>query len=908
MRRVSHSLLRSTGTSCRRRTIQQSSLRWAQLSTDASSLTDVSSLQNRLEYSARRQPKKTRSSTTINEETRAWNVSTSSGRTFPHVEGQNTENLLDIETYPIGSLTPTLWSQGHELLAFWVKQRTADSVDFSFRLWDRLWQEQVHLETDCVQRSTGDSHPPSTWLTTPLNSEMLCTLVNNWRVWSWNQHPDLNKQNPQLTVKERYNAPYVQALVERCSSLLNEKVYYLILDGTRRSGNPAQVADLASDLLAASIHRWKTQMNPSCRPSTELYNSALLAWSRSNRNTAITMVEKLWAQMQEHNIAPDSRSYERIIGAHISSTTPSRSEKAEYWLRKMEQDHTVCISTRAYTSVIAAQDDCAKAEQLLEELLDLKAQSIDNPNSTQDSQFHPGDQDVPGAVNATLQCHIRAANVERAQDILYRMRDLGYIDVLSYRTVMLGWLKASQPVQCQAILQSALESYRDGLCGVCPSDELVALAVSAWAKSSHPKNVEQAMALLKSLTSSEWDHIDMQVTTSTMNALLEVLIRSKDYGDIQKAEELLRHIKGFSKKDASKAAMAPNESSYNLMIGGWARLGQPVKARAWLEEMYKDYQEGSIETMPGLKTFNTVLASYIRSRDRHAAENAWEFLKAIQKQCDEGRLPFELDVYSYTSVLSALSNAWDLKKYGETAQRAEDLLNEMNHRYGQGQASVRPNTISYNAVMNGWARAKNPEKAAAVLQKMYADVKKEGNINALPDDKTFNTLIKAFALSQDPGAPEKAEEILRHMVEQYELGASNVKPTVVTYTTVILCYGLAKHLKAPYRADELLQLIKGLHQRGELDDGPSRSTYQVVRKAWEFSTHAKKRERISELDREYVALFGQTNDSPRSGSGRPRKDYPNRNMKGKRDKRLQPDKLRDEQSHISRRKSSIKEE
>jgi pentatricopeptide repeat protein len=280
------------------------------------------------------------------------------------------------------------------------------------------------------------------------------------------------------------------------------------------------------------------------------------------------------------------------------------------------------------------------------------------------------------------------------------------------------------------------------------------------------------------------------------------------------------------------------------------------------------------------------LASYIRSRDRHAAENAWEFLKAIQKQCDEGRLPFELDVYSYTSVLSALSNAWDLKKYGETAQRAEDLLNEMNHRYGQGQASVRPNTISYNAVMNGWARAKNPEKAAAVLQKMYADVKKEGNINALPDDKTFNTLIKAFALSQDPGAPEKAEEILRHMVEQYELGASKVKPTVVTYTTVILCYGLSKHPKAPYRADELLQLIKGLYQRGELDDGPSRSTYQVVRKAWEFSTHARKRDRISELDREYVALFGQTDNSPRSGSGRPRKDYLNHNTKGKRDKRL----------------------
>jgi hypothetical protein len=99
------------------------------------------------------------------------------------------------------------------------------------------------------------------------------------------------------------------------------------------------------------------------------------------------------------------------------------------------------------------------------------------------------------------------------------------------------------------------------------------------------------------------------------------------------------------------------------------------------------------------------------------------------------------------------------------------------------------------------------------------------------------------------------------MNELSQTGALDVAPNMRTYTTMILCYGLSsKNKGAPIRADELFRTMVNLHKEGNLDEAPSRISYTTLRKAWASSDEPNKKERVAEIEREIVEKFGKDYD------------------------------------------------
>ena len=62
---------------------------------------------------------------------------------------------------------------------------------------------------------------------------------------------------------------------------------------------------------------------------------------------------------------------------------------------------------------------------------------------------------------------------------------------------------------------------------------------------------------------------------------------------------------------------------------------------------------------------------------------------------------------------------------------------------------------------------------------------KSGNSEVAADTITFNAVLDAWARSGDRMAAQRAEQILDHMDELYRAGNQNVKPDVYTFNTVI---------------------------------------------------------------------------------------------------------------------------
>jgi pentatricopeptide repeat protein len=95
--------------------------------------------------------------------------------------------------------------------------------------------------------------------------------------------------------------------------------------------------------------------------------------------------------------------------------------------------------------------------------------------------------------------------------------------------------------------------------------------------------------------------------------------------------------------------------------------------------------------------------------------------------------------------------------------------------------NVRPNFVTYSTVMNAWARAGMPDRAARVLRAMYDDYKTGNNPSAKPDLQSFNTVLKAYTKSKFDDVPQKAESFFKSMQALASQGELDIRPDNFSY-------------------------------------------------------------------------------------------------------------------------------
>jgi pentatricopeptide repeat protein len=112
------------------------------------------------------------------------------------------------------------------------------------------------------------------------------------------------------------------------------------------------------------------------------------------------------------------------------------------------------------------------------------------------------------------------------------------------------------------------------------------------------------------------------------------------------AQEFIQEMKEMHQ---AGAPTRPNFVTYSTIMNAWAKQGHPERASEVLRLMYDDYLAGNETAKPDLQSFNTVLASYIKCKDRDAPARAEVFLKHMMQINKDCILDLHLDVYSWSS-------------------------------------------------------------------------------------------------------------------------------------------------------------------------------------------------------------------------------------------------------------------
>lgn len=118
------------------------------------------------------------------------------------------------------------------------------------------------------------------------------------------------------------------------------------------------------------------------------------------------------------------------------------------------------------------------------------------------------------------------------------------------------------------------------------------------------------------------------------------------------------------------------------------------------------------------------------------------------------------------------------------AKRTYELLQKMKKLSSTTNPSAEPDTVSYNIVMNAFAKsdqADAPYVVGALLEELQALYDSTGDWRRKPNTRSTNTYLDAWARSRLPEAPEQILKWIRETREMYHQGRSKIIPDKWAY-------------------------------------------------------------------------------------------------------------------------------
>ena len=284
----------------------------------------------------------------------------------------------------------------------------------------------------------------------------------------------------------------------------------------------------------------------------------------------------------------------------------------------------------------------------------------------------------------------------------------------------------------------------------------------------------------------------------------------------------------------------PNTDTYNLILDGSVYQNNPktgvLFADSLLEKMVQissqsTLTEGLLSRTPfifDVKTVALVCKAWTKSRLPQAPFKAQAWLDRLAELSEkEGRLDLRANSILYSTVIQAWADVGDaISAESVLEQQLQDFLENGNH-------DAKPDNTTFNTVLAAWSKTKNhqqeaPLRASAILDRMV-------NLNCMPDHYSLTSLLACYAKSNTPGAGEQAEAILHTCLKEAEGDEpiSNISlplsARLVAYNTVLDAYGREGNAQ---RAETLLRELLDDYTRGASDVRPDYVSFNSVLAAW----------------------------------------------------------------------------
>ena len=322
-------------------------------------------------------------------------------------------------------------------------------------------------------------------------------------------------------------------------------------------------------------------------------------------------------------------------------------------------------------------------------------------------------------------------------------------------------------------------------------------------------------------------------------ALLNTMIEAEDKGDISLApnqtsyntmlygcakvgnDELARDTlhRMISRNQRNRSCVAPNVASFNGLLNAYSNNGradagnQAERILDWMEEL--DQTDG-FHVQPDERSYAIVMDAYSKSKSPARAESV--FHRLLKRQREGHNLA--PTVFTFNSMLNAISKTGA----DDSIEKAEGILALMEELHKNG-LDVAPTTGTYNCLLNVWKAFRDRPDAATASLRILEQMKSKSTW-ARPNRKTYNTVL--YTLTSPKGDHiDLAEDLIEEMNSSDDLA---LKPDSITYNTILNFLANQKSDSARTKGGEIFSLMMERKKAGELNVAPTIETYNTMMK------------------------------------------------------------------------------
>lgn len=596
-------------------------------------------------------------------------------------------------------------------------------------------------------------------------------------------------------------------------------------------------------------------------PNVVSFSTVINCWSRSYLAEAperawklMELLEQRYRETQDEVLRPNKFAYGALVNTLARSRDPDAALKAEAILHKMEK---LCEE---------GDEGCCPDEYIVNKCINAWARSAD-PNAPEralallDTLERPSTVAFTSVMQAYSQCN-RADAAEKCEELVDRMNklvDQGHLEATpNFRTlnyVMQAYAKKTRQDEAyvekaEELLRSMEERSNAGSKELRPTTASFNICLKALANSRAKDAAKRAdillnrMIVLHGASGSSFCKPDK----FSFGSVVKTCVKA---GQPDKAARVFKKM--LNRYDVGDKDVNPTRFLYNTVLDGFATAsrkskGYGKKAEKLLIAMERRYNRGNIEVKPNLVTYNLALAAISRSREKWAGERAEAILDRMQELYNNGDEEIRPDALSYGAVIRAHASA--RKKGSGSIRRAGELLQRQIAEFKSGHEAAKPNRIMFSTVINALSTRFTPaaaEKACVLLGELEGLRRFTGNItdeDLVPDTALYNSLLKTLSKNQLPENSIKAEEIVRKMEQEENVGS---RPNLKTYNTLINCWAHSESKDiCGKKAMSILEKLEGLYQAGDKTLKPDDVTYNTVIKALARSLQGDAAEKAEE--------------------------------------------------------------
>ena len=586
----------------------------------------------------------------------------------------------------------------------------------------------------------------------------------------------------------------VRQLWERARSHVTSEMYSHAIQALAKHGH----MDCAKQALCEFVETHTQVSGIQHKPTASHLNAVLQGYAHNRQpEQAEALLRTSFASTKW--MTPNAFSVTHVLDAW---SRVGNGERAQALLDWVESSGTVELNLVCYNAALTAwarsQDGGHQAEALLHRM-----------------PMAPDAISWSAVLTAWASSARQPQGTQRAEELLWKAYGSGHsVDQSCFNTLLHAFGRQGQVNRAEHMLKQWIEMVVTGGSSTKLAPDLVSfnIILNAIAKSGREEAGRQAQTVYEKMLEigvapdiitfnsllNAW--AECAVARSALNSrhgekdsIVETSVTKNESDDVgHRAQAVF--------DDMITRGLIPDSTTYNSLLKVFAKHGYARKAQKLLDRMERDERNGqrrsAFVTNQRLVAYNTVLNAWVKSGRMHNNDDVGLVEAAVRTQAMLQRMrkhevrPNEI---SYAAVLNSLENCGG----PESAEVAERILKDME------KDGVKPKKVHYATVIDMWINSGDPERAFQLVKKMESTIIRMDATGLLLHPAVYVSIISAYARRREP---ERAEAVLMYM-ENCETAPS---ATMAAYLATLTAWANSDD---PEKARRAWQILKKMHSK-----------------------------------------------------------------------------------------------